>query len=482
MSVEPRHAAACILLRGDQDFEVLMARRSPSLRFMGGHHVFPGGAIDATDGTSPVVGAKDAVHATTIEAVAREVFEETGLICARGPLPDRDTRRSDRMQLLNGEIKFHDMLAKHGLTLHADDFVPAGTWVTPEFSKVRFATEYLLHHVRGDQYEEVIAGEIVGLDWLTPRESRRRWHQGELHLSAPVAYALQLLAGAPLSAAIPMLSRGTERAPGDHNRFEIRRGLTIIPLKSATIPPATHTNCIIVGEQKLFIIDPGADDPIEQQHLTTQLEHLIELGAEIEAVLLTHSHPDHVGGVQALRERFDIPVWAHAATSEQVTFTVDRHLADGDILTSHGDPDWRLRAVHTPGHDPGHLCFLEESTGGLLAGDMLANPGSIIVSREYRGDMLDFMHSLERLIALDGKFLVPAHGMPLAQPRKHLREQLAHRQWREDKIRSAYETGATTIDTLLATAYDDAAPEALSLARHSLDAHLHKLGIHLEIR
>lgn len=480
MVVEPRKAVACILVRGGDVGDVLLARRNTTLRFMGGHHVFPGGAIDESDGRSVVHGATDAAHAATIEAAVREVFEETGLLIACGDLPDPDELRQSRVALLQGDVAFDDLLAQWRLTLHSEDFIPAGTWVTPEFSKVRFATEYLLHRVRDDQQEELIEGEIIGLEWMSPHEARQRWHRGEIHLSAPVAYALQLLANASLVEALPMLARGTERAPGDHNRFEIRRGLTIIPLKSATIPPATHTNCIIVGEQQLYVIDPGADDEIELQHLATQLDHLIELGSSIEAIVLTHSHPDHVGGVDFLRDRFNIPVWAHAAIDEQVRFDIDRHLNEGEVIVSPGDPDWRLRALHTPGHDPGHLCFLEESTGGLLAGDMLANPGSIIVSHEYRGDMTQFMDSLRRLIDIPCKFIVPAHGMPLADPQRHLQQQLDHRQWREDKIAAAYEAGAITFDKLLATSYDDASPAALPLARHSLDAHLAKLGIELD--
>ena len=51
--------------------------------------------------------------------------------------------------------------------------------------------------------------------------------------------------------------------PGEHNWFEIRRGIVLVPVKSATIPPATHTNCLIVGEESLYVIDPGPGDDAE---------------------------------------------------------------------------------------------------------------------------------------------------------------------------------------------------------------------------
>lgn len=477
MPAEPHKAAACILVRGQGEPEVLLVRRNPSLRFMGGHHVFPGGRICPADGTRHVPGARDAEHAAVVEAAVREIFEETGLLCVRGRLPDAGVLRTARSSLLAGEIEFGEILDKHSLTIEAADFEAAGVWVTPAFSTIRFATQYLLHHVRSDQREELMDGEIVGLDWLRPSEARRLWHRGKLRLSTPVAYTLQLLAGTSVPDAVRMLARGTERAPGEHNRFEIRRGVTLVPLMSKTLSSATHTNCLIVGERRLYVIDPGSDDPAELKHLATQLDHLSELGAEVEAVLLSHSHSDHTAGVDFVRERYKVPVMAHEATNEQVAFRVDRLIADGEVLVSPGDPDWRLRAVHTPGHDPGHLCFLEESTGALLAGDMTANPGTIVVSRNYRGDMAAFMDSLQRLLEIDCKLIIPSHGMPLGDPRRHLREHLEHRLWREQKIRSAYESGARTFDELLAHAYDDAPVEVLPLARHSLDAHLAKLGI-----
>jgi glyoxylase-like metal-dependent hydrolase (beta-lactamase superfamily II)/8-oxo-dGTP pyrophosphatase MutT (NUDIX family) len=480
MPAEPKTAAACVIVRGDAEPEVLLAKRSPALRFMAGHHVFPGGRVHESENVSAVVHAADQDHARAIHAVAREVFEETGLLCVRGTLPSREVTQQARRQIIQEELNFADFLGKHRLSIDAGDFQPAGEWLTPSFVPIRFATRYFLFHLRDDQAAELLEGEIVGLDWLTPAEARTRWHRGEIRLSTPVAYTLRQLAAVGLPRALPLLARGTERVPGEHNWFEIRRGITLVPLKSPTIPPATHTNCLIVGEEAMYVIDPGAGDEEELGHLRRQIDHLIELGGRVEAILLTHSHPDHTLGAENLREAFGVPIMAHAATAAQVSFKIDRHLHDGEVLLSGrdpGGPQWRLRCIHTPGHDPGHLCFLEESTKALLAGDMLANPGSIVVSRKYGGDMAAFMQSLEKLLKLDCKLIIPAHGHPAGRPHEFIQQQLDHRLWREAKIKRAYDEGATTFDQLLANAYDDAPEPALRWARHSLDAHLAKLGI-----
>ena len=424
-----------------------------------------------------VTNATNADFARAVQTAAREVFEETGLLAVRGGRPPRDQLRQTRHRLLQGNLIFTDFLAQHGLWIDARDFEPAGEWLTPSFAPIRFATRYFLHHWRGDQQEELIAGEIVGLDWLTPAEARARWHRGQIRISTPVAYSLRQLAAVGLPRALGLLKRGTERSPGEHNWFEVRRGITLVPVKSATIPPATHTNCLIVGEESLFIIDPGAEGEGELDHLRRQIDHLIELGGKVEAVLLSHSHPDHVSAAEELRRRYDAPILAHPATAAQIGFAIDRPLHDDEVLVTGRDPQWRLRCIHTPGHDPGHLCFLEESTGALLAGDMVANPGTIVVSRSYGGDMAAFMSSLERLAALDCKLIIPAHGHPAGNVSDFIQQQLDHRRWREDKIRRAHDEGARTFDELLARAYDDAPQQALPWARHSLDAHLAKLGI-----
>ena len=78
---------------------------------------------------------------------------------------------------------------------------------------------------------------------------------------------LQHLAALEVAHALPWL----HKTPGhDHekpNRFELRRGMGLVPVRARVLPPATHTNCIVWGEDELYVIDPGADDPQEQAHL-----------------------------------------------------------------------------------------------------------------------------------------------------------------------------------------------------------------------
>ena len=151
--------------------------------------------------------------------------------------PPLEIARDARRRLLADELSFSDFLAQHGLSIHARDFLPAGTWVTPEFSPIRFATQYFLHYVHHDQRAELIEGEIIGLDWLTPGEARQRGIAGEIKVSTPwLTRCVNWLPPAcpPAPAAVV---RGTERVPGEHNWFEIRRGITLVPLKMPRFRP-----------------------------------------------------------------------------------------------------------------------------------------------------------------------------------------------------------------------------------------------------
>lgn len=483
--VVPRDAAAAIIFSPGANGtpEILLARRNKSLPFMGGHHVFPGGRLDRDDHAGVVRNAPDDETARAVFAAAREVLEETGMLCV-SDRPDLDALRSHRARLNRQEISFAAILSDLGVSLDANDFVPAGTWVTPPFSPIRYRTRYFAYRHTGDRYEEAESedGEIVGLDWLTPHEARRRWHLGQIRLSTPIAFVLQHLARLPFEDSLPWL----HKTPGlDHekpNRFELRRGMHLIPVRSATLPPATHTNCVIIGEDQLLIVDPGAHAETEQDHLLDHIDHLIALNGRIEAIVLSHSHPDHTAAALRISEKYGAPIWAHADTARQIDLPIARHLAHGEVITLSGDPDWEVLCLHTPGHDPGHLALIERTTRTLLAGDLIANPGTIVVSPDFNGDMTHYLDSLNLVIEQDFNFMIPAHGMPfwMRNAKEVLSDLVTHRLAREEKIKAAIAEGATTRREVIERAYADTPQESWGLADHQLRAHLVRLNLTLE--
>src|SRR5262245_20634025 len=114
------------------------------------------------------------------------------------------------------------------------------------------------------------------------------------------------------------------------------------PLRTETLPPATHTNCVVAAG--LWIVDPGTPYIEEIETLLDAIERSAILG-----IVLTHRHRDHVDGTNLLRARLGCPVYAHAITKEELAhkIVVDRTLEDEEPL------DGDLRVLFTPGHARG---------------------------------------------------------------------------------------------------------------------------------
>jgi endoribonuclease LACTB2 len=247
----------------------------------------------------------------------------------------------------------------------------------------------------------------------------------------------------------------------------------LVPLRTPTLPPATATNTLVVGSDRLVIIEPATPHADEQRLLDTLLARLLAEGRRIEAVAVTHHHRDHVGCVETLRDRWGVPVWAHAETAKRVDFTVDRELIDGERIEL-GD-DVALEVVFTPGHAPGHVVFVETRSQIGYAGDMVAGEGSILIDPDDGGDMAAYLSSLERLDACATRSLVPAHGPVLERPAVVLDRYVQHRLQREAKVLAAWKPGGTPVGDILSAVYDDTPLHLWPLAARSLEAHLRKL-------
>src|SRR5690606_38154488 len=93
-------------------------------------------------------------------------------------------------------------------------------------------------------------------------------------------------------------------------------GVRVLAVRSPTLPPATHTNCYVAGTDRLTVFDPASPWPEEQARLAEALD----AAGRVERVVLTHHHPDHVSGTEALRRHLadlghDVPVLAHPRTA-----------------------------------------------------------------------------------------------------------------------------------------------------------------------
>jgi glyoxylase-like metal-dependent hydrolase (beta-lactamase superfamily II) len=132
-----------------------------------------------------------------------------------------------------------------------------------------------------------------------------------------------------------------------------------------------------------------------------------------------------------------------------------------------------LRAVHTPGHAPGHLALFEESRRVLIAGDLVSGLSTILVGLSD-GDMDAYLESLKAAAALDPETVCPSHGPPL--PGKSLSAALAHREDREARIVGALADGSLhTLVAIAAGAYAET-PEAPAFLRElQTRAHLERL-------
>jgi len=479
MAATPKDAGSIILLKDHDDPKVLWVKRSPKLMFMGGFHAFPGGQLDKEDAAIPVSGATGDEAAMRACAV-REIFEETGLLIADGAERlSAERLAAMRRALADGAITFGRMLAEDGLEISAASLVAAGRWVTPPFAPRRFDTWFFLAWLPEGQEAAVETGELETAEWIRPGDAFALWQRGEIIMAPPTLHIIKTLAAnvhrlGELPAA---LTATPEAQHGMVRRIEFRPGIFLFPVRTPTLPPATHTNCYIVGGNEIVIIDPASPYEDQQQELDVFLDALISEGRRVREILITHHHPDHTGGVNYLSQRLGVPVAAQRLTADRVAHSirVDRYIEDDELIELAGEPGWRLRALHTPGHTRGHVCFYEENTGAILTGDLVVGIGTVVIDPP-EGNMRQYFDSLHRLLALPKlSSLFPAHGPAIGSATHKLNEYVLHRTMRENKIFDAVKTGAELPQDIVAAAYTDVSPAMWGLAERSTIAHLEKL-------
>ncbi|MGI8918242.1 MAG: MBL fold metallo-hydrolase [Pyrinomonadaceae bacterium] len=484
MTPTPKDAAAVILLKPNNDPsnpEVFLVRRSEKLAFLGGFHTFPGGQFDADDATVSIDNCDDPHTRAAISAAARELFEELGVLMVRGGEPLTKGQRASLLDDLNsGRMSWLELLDHYKLRLDANDFTYVGRWVTPPFSARRFDTWFFLATCPAKQQPQVVPGELETGEWISAAKALARWQHLEILAVPPTLHALKTLAGG-ITPDLVVRFLATPHAHGEPvRRIEFRPNFICFPLRTPTRPPATHTNCyLIYTSEELLVVDPGSPYEEEQQALNESIDELLGEGRRLREIVLTHMHPDHVGGVNAVRKHLgeQITVAAHRLTAEPLAeaIRVDRFIEDGDTIKLTGSPEMALWALHTPGHARGHLCFYDAATGALLSGDNIVGLGSVLIDLP-EGNMRDYLTSLERLGALPNVSVIfGGHGPAIANSYAKIAEYISHRLEREQNILEAVRAGDATPQQIVARVYTDVSPKAHGLAERAVLAHLEKL-------
>ena len=204
-------ATVCLLRDGVDGLEVFLMRRTTSMAFAAGMHVYPGGAVEASDSVAPVAGRADleAVAARTwsadpralLVAAARETFEECGVLLAVGtdgaPAYADDALDLEREALVAGELGFAELLARRGLVVDDAALVPFAHWVTPEVEDRRYDTRFFMTAVPEGQVARHVEGEADRSSWWRPSEALAAYAEGRMAMLPPTLAVMHLLDACP---------------------------------------------------------------------------------------------------------------------------------------------------------------------------------------------------------------------------------------------------------------------------------------------
>ena len=234
------------------------------------------------------------------------------------------------------------------------------------------------------------------------------------------------------------------------------------------------------GENGGALIDAGHGEDDVSQRVIAAINSLRGDGPPPQVLLITDRFDEHSAGAAALKTAFpSLTVHAGAADvdaiNEHAGQVVDTPLNGGETFDVGGGRT--VRAIATPGHVGGSMCYFLEPDGVLFSGDCVLSRGTTAVHLDQGGDMTAYVNSLTTLAALNANLLLSFHGAPVTDPAAKLAEMIEHRRARDESVLECLRDGVTDVDAMRERLYGAANLEEWrwNAARQQIIAHLLKL-------
>jgi endoribonuclease LACTB2 len=230
------------------------------------------------------------------------------------------------------------------------------------------------------------------------------------------------------------------------------------------------TNTYLIGtSRRPVLLDTGQGVP-QYVPLLERALHDTHHSEELQEIVLTHGHADHIGGVESVQRRFGPLTVAKKPWDKLDGGIAVEVVDDGSEIRTEGAT---LQAIWTPGHAWDHLCWYMPEEHALFTGDVVLGAGTTVIPPD--GDLGDYLNSLRRLLALDLAVIYPAHGPQIHTPREKLESYLAHRALRDEQILAGLRVDVRTVPALVKRMYTDVPDFLHAAAAMSVTAHLRKL-------
>ena len=460
----PRPSASLIVSRMNGNIgEILLCHRVSEVPSFPDFWAFPGGGVSRTDrrvseeNPKWLANTQDPVISITL---LRELVEEIGFS------PDG----KGSLELVNEEIQekicinkeeWADYVKNGEIKIENFNSQIIAIRTMPPFAPIRFTNTF--HHLSiGDSKIEPRfpkgMSEFDEYKWWKPENLLQSWLSNEVRLPPPQVTLIRdicesLEENGDLITAFDKLSINPSEG---YHILEFAPGVECIPLPTQTLPPATHTNCYVLGIPggDRVIIDPAAKTDEALEILSNKIEEIKSSGSEIKATIFTHKHQDHIGNMNKINDFYDAPIWGSKETLDSLPGLKNiRIIKENDIIQLEGDGclvSWKV--METPGHCPGHICLIGDA--GIISGDNVAVIGTILVPSND-GDMNEYIEGLIKIKNLKPPLLFPGHGPFSANPEKLLDRYIRHRRKRHKLVLETVKSNITDLETIAKISYED---------------------------